>query len=152
MNPRCESPVSYSSVGSRNPCASGRLDRLGVSRVRVTEHTHAGVGREHALEPLRRVLGAVRDDDHAGVDRIADADSAAWCTLTHVAPAATLTSAFRIGQSAIASEPSRIASVSRYGDATEPASRWSRPITTGAFTTPRRTSSLMAWPAFARSP
>src|SRR5439155_1137092 len=33
-----------------------------------------------------------------------------WCTLTHVAPAATLIRAFRIGQSAIASDPSRIAS------------------------------------------
>ena len=55
-----------------------------------------------------------------------------WWTLTQVAPAAVFTSAFRIGQSAIASEPSCIASVSRYGDATEPASRWSRPITTGA--------------------
>ena len=38
-----------------------------------------------------------------------------WWTLTQVAPAATLSSAFRIGQSAIASEPSSIASVSRYG-------------------------------------
>ena len=46
-----------------------------------------------------------------------------WWTLTHVAPAAVLSSALRIGQSAIASEPSRIASVSRYGDATEPESR-----------------------------
>ena len=43
-----------------------------------------------------------------------------WWTLTQVAPAAVLRSAFRIGQSAIASEPSRIASVSRYGEATEP--------------------------------
>ena len=59
-----------------------------------------------------------------------------WWTLTQVAPAATLSSAFRIGQSAIASEPSSIASVSRYGEATEPASRWSRPITTGACTAP----------------
>ena len=72
--------------------------------------------------------------------------------LTQVAPAAVLTSAFRMGQSAIASEPSRIASVSRYGDATEPASRWSRPITTGAETRPERTSSLIASPARARSP
>ena len=44
-----------------------------------------------------------------------------WWTLTQVAPAAVLSSALRIGQSAIASEPSRIASVSRYGEATEPA-------------------------------
>src|SRR6476620_4225445 len=46
-----------------------------------------------------------------------------WWTLTQVAPAATLTCAFRIGQSAIASEPSFIASVSRYGEATEPESK-----------------------------
>ena len=75
-----------------------------------------------------------------------------WWTLTHVAPAAVFSSAFRIGQSAIASEPSRIASVSRYGEATEPESRWSRPITTGADTAPERTSSLIASPARARSP
>ena len=36
-----------------------------------------------------------------------------WWTLTQVAPAATFSRAFRIGQSAIASEPSAIASVSR---------------------------------------
>ena len=36
-----------------------------------------------------------------------------WWTLTQVAPAATLSNALRIGQSAIASEPSAIASVSR---------------------------------------
>ena len=75
-----------------------------------------------------------------------------WWTLTQVAPAAVFRSAFRIGQSAIASEPSRIASVSRYGEATEPESRWSRPITTGADTAPERTSSLIARPALARSP
>ena len=57
-----------------------------------------------------------------------------------------LTSAFRIGQSAIASEPSFIASVSRLGDATEPQSRWSRPMTIGAFTLPVRTSSLKRSP------
>ncbi len=46
-----------------------------------------------------------------------------WWTLTQVAPAALLTSAFRMAQSAMASEPSFIASVSRFGDATEPQSR-----------------------------
>ena len=40
------------------------------------------------------------------------------------------------GQSAIASLPSRMASVSRLGEATEPVSRWSLPITSGAFTFP----------------
>ena len=43
-------------------------------------------------------------------------------------------------------------SVSRLGEATEPASRWSRPITIGALTAPVRTSSLKARPIFARSP
>src|SRR5260370_8357666 len=70
-----------------------------------------------------------------------------WCTLTHDAPLEVLRRALRIGQSAIASEPSRIASVSRYGEATEPESRWSRPITIGALTAPVRTISLMRRPA-----
>jgi hypothetical protein len=43
--------------------------------------------------------------------------------LTQVAPLAVLSSAFNNGQSAIASLPSIIASVSRYGEATEPESR-----------------------------
>ena len=42
---------------------------------------------------------------------------------TQVAPLAVLRSALSIGQSATASEPSRIASVSRLGLATEPESR-----------------------------
>src|SRR5437016_744934 len=73
-----------------------------------------------------------------------------WCTLTHVAPAEALSSAFSTGQSAMASEPSRIDSVSRLGEATEPESRWSRPITIGAFTRPEATSSLKMRPAVAR--
>ena len=54
-----------------------------------------------------------------------------WWIDTQVAPDAVFSSAFSSGQSAIASEPSAIASVSRYGEATEPESRWSRPITIG---------------------
>ena len=46
-----------------------------------------------------------------------------WWMLTHVAPHDVLTSAFSSGQSAIASDPSTIASVSRYGEATDPESR-----------------------------
>ena len=46
-----------------------------------------------------------------------------WWNETHDAPDAVLSSAFKIGQSAIASEPSRMPSVSRNGDATEPVSR-----------------------------
>ena len=75
-----------------------------------------------------------------------------WWNDTHDAPVAVLTSALRIGQSATASEPSRIASVSRWGEATEPASRWSRPITIGAFSSPEATISLKRSPARWRSP
>ena len=58
----------------------------------------------------------------------------------------------QVHSSILFSQPSRIASVSRFGDATEPASRWSRPMTIGAETAPVRTSSLNAAPAMARSP
>ena len=75
-----------------------------------------------------------------------------WCTLTQCAPAAVLINALRIGQSAIASDPSSIASVSRLGLATLPASRWSRPITIGADTSPEATISLKRSPARSRSP
>src|SRR5947209_20309894 len=71
---------------------------------------------------------------------------------TQEAPEAVLTSAFSSGQSAIAAEPSAIASVSRYGEATEPASRWSRPITIGADSAPDATMSLNRTPARSRSP
>ena len=66
-----------------------------------------------------------------------------WCTDTQVAPADALSSAFSTGQSAMASLPSRMPSVSRFGDATEPVSRWSRPMTIGAEIAPARTSSLI---------
>ena len=46
-----------------------------------------------------------------------------WWKLTQLAPLATFTIALRSAQSLIASEPSFIASVSRFGDATEPQSR-----------------------------
>jgi hypothetical protein len=46
-----------------------------------------------------------------------------WWKLTQEAPLATLSIALRIGQSATASVPSFMASVSRLGEATEPQSR-----------------------------
>jgi hypothetical protein len=75
-----------------------------------------------------------------------------WCRLTQVAPPAVLSSALSSGQSDTASLPSFIASVSRLGLATEPLSRWSRPITIGAFSSPDFTISLKARPARWRSP
>ena len=75
-----------------------------------------------------------------------------WCSDTQVAPPAVLSRALSSGQSETASEPSCIASVSRFGLATEPASRWSRPMTIGAFSSPDFTISLKASPARCRSP
>ena len=46
-----------------------------------------------------------------------------WWNATQLAPDAVFSSALRIGQSAIASEPSSMPSVSRNGDATLPVSR-----------------------------
>src|SRR5215469_14267073 len=71
---------------------------------------------------------------------------------TQVAPLAQLSSALSNGQSDTASEPSFIPSVSRLGLATEPESRWSRPMTMGALNSPLATISLNARPSFARSP
>ena len=62
---------------SRGRARARRASRLGVAGVEVAHDAHAGVGREHALEALRRLVGAVGDDDHAGVDRVADPDAAA---------------------------------------------------------------------------
>ena len=75
-----------------------------------------------------------------------------WWMLTQVAPEAVLSIALRNAQSATASVPSSIPSVSRLGLATEPESMWSRPITMGALISPVRTSSLKASPTRSRSP
>src|SRR6516225_1479165 len=75
-----------------------------------------------------------------------------WCSDTQVAPPPVASSALSSGQSDTASEPSIMLSVSRLGEATEPESRWSRPMTTGAFSSPLRTISLNARPARSRSP
>src|SRR5271170_5342438 len=71
---------------------------------------------------------------------------------TQEAPLAVFTKAFNSAQSATASDPSFIASVSRYGEATEPQSKWSRPMTMGPFNSPLVTSSLIANPNLSRSP
>ena len=75
-----------------------------------------------------------------------------WWNDTQVAPEAQLSSALSSGQSDTASEPSFMPSVSRLGLATEPESRWSRPITIGALSSPFATISLKASPSRCRSP
>jgi len=114
----------------------GHLDRLFVAGVGVAGDAAARIGGQHTLQPPGCFGGAVGDDDHAGVLAVADAHAGA----------------LRIGQSEMASEPSFIPSVSRRGEATEPASRWSRPMTMGAWILPLATNSLKASPALARSP
>ena len=63
--------------GSARPRSRGHLHRALVARVGVAHHAHARVGRQHALELLRRQVGAVGDAHHARVDRAPDADAAA---------------------------------------------------------------------------
>ena len=123
--------------GEAQPVRPCRLDGLRVAGVGMTHDAEARVAGQHALAASRRPhRRAVRHDDHAGVQRVADADAAAVVHRHPRGPARGVQQRVEHGQSAMASLPSRIASVSRLGEATEPVSRWSRPITIGAETTP----------------
>src|ERR1700680_2537128 len=53
------------------------VDRALVPGVGVSHDAGAGVIGEHALELSRSLIGAVRDDDHAGVYGATDPNSAA---------------------------------------------------------------------------
>src|SRR5207247_399762 len=75
--PGASPPPSRRDPGQVEAVAPGPGDRLRVASVGVAHDAGARVGRQHALEPPRRVGAAVGDDDHAGVDRITDADAAA---------------------------------------------------------------------------
>ncbi len=68
---------SCGGIGTRSVVLVGRGDRLGIARVDVPDDSHPGIGRQDTLEPRRHLVGAVGDDDHAGVDRVADPDAAA---------------------------------------------------------------------------
>ena len=70
---------------------------------------------------------------------------------TMSAPEAQFNSAFSNGQSATASVPSLMPSVSLLGEATEPESRWSRVMATGPIS-PLRTIWLMCFANLSRSP
>src|SRR5450830_1670201 len=127
--------------GKVEAIAGGAGDRGGRPGINMAHHAGTAVIDQHAGQAARGAFAAVGDDHHAGVLRIAHAD-----------PPAVLSIAFNKGQSETASVPSRMASVSRLGLATEPVSRWSRPITIGAFSSPDLTISLNARPAMWRSP
>ena len=107
---RCSSTSSIAhahGAARATPVRRGEVERLLVAGVGVAHDAHAGIGRQHALEAARRARRCRRRR------RPCRRAASSRCrrrrrggTLTQVAPAAVLTSAFRIGQSAIASEPS----------------------------------------------
>lgn len=122
---------------------------VGVCCPKVAE---AEIFARHALEAPCRFRRAIRHYDHARVlakspypPRRRGEVKPRW----H--PDAVFTSALSSGQCETASEPSFMDSVSRFGEATEPLSRWSRPITMGALSSPRATMSLNIRPARWRS-
>src|SRR5579885_2762147 len=94
------------------PLLPGAADGELVAGIGVPHHAGAGIVPQHAADAPLGGGRAVADDHHAGV---MEADP--------VAPLAVLSSALSSGQSETASLPSCIASVSRFGEATEPESR-----------------------------
>lgn len=94
-----------------------------VTRIGMTHHAGRRVVMQDASDTRRRFIGTITDDNHTGVLREAHAYAAAVVQRHQVAPLAVLSSALSNGQSDTASEPSRMASVSRFGLATEPESR-----------------------------
>jgi hypothetical protein len=94
-----------------------------VARVGVADDAHAGVDREHALEARAAASVPSATMTMPACSELPMPTPPPWWKLTHDAPPAQFASALRIAQSAIASEPSFMASVSRNGDATEPQSR-----------------------------
>ena len=144
------SPATGRPIPHRDADAAvgGHLDGAVVAGVGVADHARAGVVGEHPLQLLGGQVGAVGQGDHArrGSSGRCRRRRRGGCD-TQVAPDDVLTSALSSGQSAMASEPSSIASVSRYGEATEPESRWSRPMTIGADSSPVRTISLKRRPS-----
>ena len=90
----------------------------------MAHDTGGRVVPQNAFDPFGRSIGAVTDDDHAGMLGKTHADAAAVMQAeTQVAPEAVFSSAFSSGQSETASDPSFMDSVSRLGLATDPESR-----------------------------
>src|SRR5919108_1554756 len=58
------------------PVRTRGFERLVVAGVGMAQHTCPRIGGQDTLEALGHLVRAVGDDDHAGVDRIADADAA----------------------------------------------------------------------------
>ena len=71
------STLPLARLGRSSPCSRACWIASGVAGVGVTHDARARVGGQHPLEPFGCVGRAVGDDDHAGVDRVADPDPAA---------------------------------------------------------------------------
>ncbi len=82
------------------------IDGFRVPRIHVPRDTQPGIVGQYAFDAFRHLFRSVRDGDLSGMLRITDAHAAAI-----------------VNQSAMASDPSSIDSVSRNGDATDPQSR-----------------------------
>ena len=99
-------------MGMRTP-SLGNLAGAVVTGIGVAHHPRARVVGENPLQADSRLVAAVGHHLGAGVDRLAHPHTAPVVDRHPGSPEATLSSALRIGQSAMASDPSAIASVSR---------------------------------------
>ena len=143
----------YSSIGRRRRRSWAVVDRLVVARVGMPRDADPRVVRQHArraARPSRRCRRRRRPARRGSSCRSRRRRRGAPTPTTRP----TRSRGARSGSASRRWRRSRrcIASVSRNGEATEPVSRWSRPITIGAETSPRRTRSLKSRPALARSP
>ncbi len=86
-----------------------------VARVGVPPDAACGVIPKHALKPFGGLWCAIAQMTTPECWLKPMPTPPPWWMLTHVAPDAVLTRAFRSGQSETASDPSFIASVSRFG-------------------------------------
>ena len=115
----------------------GEGDGRVVSRVGVAGDAEPRIGGQDALEAPGGGGPAVGDDDHPGMDRIADPHSPAMVDRDPGRPGGRVQEGVQNRPVGDGVGSSFIPSVSRFGEATEPASRWSRPMTIGAFIFPR---------------
>jgi len=89
------------------------MNGFGIACVHVPGDADAGIIGEDAFDAGGHLRRAVGDDYLPRMLRIADADAASIVDGNPGRAARGVSMAFRKGQSATASEPSRIASVSR---------------------------------------
>ena len=146
-------PSRRSIRGRSRPRSRARARAPLVARVGVAHDAGAGIVRQHALDAARALVGAVRDDLRAGVDRAADADAAA-VVQRDPGGAGGRRSASRSGAASRRSRRSRRACPRSRGRARRPSpSRGGRGRSRSA-PSPRRerTSSLKRRPARWRSP